>query len=203
MSFFLSTYLESYTKIHKQILEKSQWKHIKWFYTENLNKLEFTPILSHPKVQLFWTNSNNCKNFGMKGVKTETLDLHRLHSIRIPLDLKKKKNPTLCITAPWLLSEANQKGHAWQAHEYDPYTSRTGPVTSRPSLGNWHKHAKECSFLDLFFWCIVLLIYLLLAVLGLPCCTGFSLAGESISCSLGVVPRLLTAAASLVAERGL
>ena len=91
MSFFLSTYPESYTKIHKQIFENSQWKHIKWFYTENLNKLEFTPIFSHPKVQLFWTNSNNCKNFGMKRVKTETLELQHLHSIRIPLDLKKKK----------------------------------------------------------------------------------------------------------------
>ena len=102
------------------------------------------------------------------------------------------------------LNWTDQKGHAWQVHEHDPYTSRTGPVTARPSLGNWHKHSKEFSFLTLFFSkCIILLIYLLLAVLGLPCCTGFSLVGESRSYSLVVVHRLLSLQSSGSRDWGL
>ena len=43
-------------------------------------------------------------------------------------------------------------------------------------------------------------IYLFMVVLGLHCCSGFSLAAASGQYSLVVVCRLLTAAASLVAE---
>ena len=47
------------------------------------------------------------------------------------------------------------------------------------------------------------LIYLLLAVLGLRCCSGFSLVVASGGYSLFVVLRLLIGMASLVAERRL
>ena len=46
-------------------------------------------------------------------------------------------------------------------------------------------------------------IYLLLTVLGLPCCAGFLLVAVSGGCSLVEVHRLLIAIASLVAEPGL
>ena len=46
-------------------------------------------------------------------------------------------------------------------------------------------------------------IYLFVAVLGLLCCTGFSLAALSGGYSPVVVRRLLTAEASPVGERGL
>ena len=45
--------------------------------------------------------------------------------------------------------------------------------------------------------------FLLLALLGLHCYTGFSLVVASGICSLVVVHRLLIAVASLVGERGL
>ena len=45
-------------------------------------------------------------------------------------------------------------------------------------------------------------IYLLLAVLGLRCCAGFSLAVGSGACSLVAVRWLLAEVASLVAEHG-
>jgi len=46
-------------------------------------------------------------------------------------------------------------------------------------------------------------IYLFLAVLGLLCCTGFSLVAEFRDYSPVAVCRLLIAVASLVAEHGL
>ena len=47
------------------------------------------------------------------------------------------------------------------------------------------------------------MIYFFLAVLGLHCCVGFSLAVESEGYSLVAVCRLLVAVTSLVAERRL
>ena len=47
------------------------------------------------------------------------------------------------------------------------------------------------------------MINLLLVVLGLRCCTGFSLAAVSRGCSPVAMPGLLIAAASLVAEHKL
>ena len=47
------------------------------------------------------------------------------------------------------------------------------------------------------------LVIFLMAVLGLHCCSGFSLAVASGGCSLVVVCRLGIAVASLVAEHGL
>ena len=47
------------------------------------------------------------------------------------------------------------------------------------------------------------LFYLFLAVLGLCCCTGFSLVVVIGGCSLVAVHGLLIAVASLVAEHGL
>ena len=46
-------------------------------------------------------------------------------------------------------------------------------------------------------------IYLLLAVLGLRCCLGFSLVAASEGCSLASVHGLAIAGASLVGEHGL
>ena len=46
-------------------------------------------------------------------------------------------------------------------------------------------------------------LYLMLAVLGLRCCSGFSLGAESRGYPLAVVHRLLTALASLVVDHGL
>ena len=46
-------------------------------------------------------------------------------------------------------------------------------------------------------------IYLFMAVLGLHCCTGFSLVEASMGYPLGVLCWLLIAVASLVAEHGL
>ena len=48
------------------------------------------------------------------------------------------------------------------------------------------------------FILIILFIYLFLAVLGLHCCTGFSVVAESWNCPLAVVYRVLTAVASLI-----
>ena len=48
-----------------------------------------------------------------------------------------------------------------------------------------------------------LFIYLFLAMLGLLCCAGFSLAVANRGCSLAVVCRLLTAVASLAVEYGI
>ena len=45
--------------------------------------------------------------------------------------------------------------------------------------------------------------YLLWAVLGLPCCTGFSLVVVSRAYSLAEICRLLTAVVSLIAEHRL
>ena len=53
-----------------------------------------------------------------------------------------------------------------------------------------------------FFFCLILFIYLFLAVLGLCCCEGLSLVPERRGRSL-VVLRFLTAVASSVAEHGL
>ena len=48
-----------------------------------------------------------------------------------------------------------------------------------------------------------LFIYYFLAVLGLPCCAGFSLVTESRGYSLAAVSGLLSAVASLLVEHGL
>ena len=53
-----------------------------------------------------------------------------------------------------------------------------------------------------FFFIFPEIIYLLLAVLGLRCCAGFSLAVGSGACSLVAVRWLLAEVASLVAEHG-
>ena len=50
---------------------------------------------------------------------------------------------------------------------------------------------------------LILFIYLFLAVLGLHCCAGFSLAADSRGYSLYVARGLLTAVASPVTEHGL
>ena len=50
---------------------------------------------------------------------------------------------------------------------------------------------------------VIIFICLLLAVLGLHCCTGFSLVAASRGYSLVAVRGLLIAAASLVVEHGL
>ena len=50
---------------------------------------------------------------------------------------------------------------------------------------------------------IILFTYLFLAVLGLCCCTGFSLVAASGGYSPVAVPGLLIVVASLVAEPGL
>lgn len=138
---FPSAYLESYTKMHKQIFESSQWKHIKWFYTENFNELEFIPIFSCPKVQLFWTNSNNRKLWNESSQKWNLgFLLSVLYSIWTPLGLK-KIFPLHCVMAPCFISDAGQRGHALSVHGHDPYTSKIGPMISRPSLWGCHKHS--------------------------------------------------------------
>ena len=48
---------------------------------------------------------------------------------------------------------------------------------------------------------MIVCIYLLLAVLGLCCCTGFSLVVASGGCSVVVMCRLLIAVASVVVEQ--
>ena len=53
------------------------------------------------------------------------------------------------------------------------------------------------------FFLLFLFIHLFLAMLSLHCSMGFSLVAASRGYSLVVVCRLLTAVASLVAERGL
>ena len=58
------------------------------------------------------------------------------------------------------------------------------------------------SHLDIFLK-IIFLFSLFLAMLGLHCCTDFSLVAASRGYSLGVVSRLLIALASLVKEHGL
>ena len=55
-------------------------------------------------------------------------------------------------------------------------------------------YARTLLFLNFLF------IYLFLATLGLHCCMGFSPVAVSQGYSLAVVPRLLIAVASLVAE---
>ena len=48
---------------------------------------------------------------------------------------------------------------------------------------------------------MIVCIYLLLAVLGLRCCTGFSLVVASGGCSVVAMRRLLIAVASVVVEQ--
>ena len=55
----------------------------------------------------------------------------------------------------------------------------------------------------LFKFYVIIFICLLWAVLGLRCCTGFSLVAASRGYSLFAVHGLLIAAASLVVEHGL
>ena len=58
-------------------------------------------------------------------------------------------------------------------------------------------------FLRTLSFLIVLFIYLFMAVLGLPCCLGFSLVAANEGCSLVAVHGLLLVVASLVVEHGL
>ena len=61
-------------------------------------------------------------------------------------------------------------------------------------------HADACHVTNSLF---LIFIYLVLAVLGLGCCMGFSLVVVSGDYSLVVVYRFLIAVASLAAEHGL
>ena len=67
----------------------------------------------------------------------------------------------------------------------------------------WHADAFHSWTSCLFVCFFNNFIYLLLTVLGLPCCAGFLLVAVSGGCSLVEVHRLIIAIASLLAERGL
>ena len=82
---------------------------------------------------------------------------------------------------------------AWCAAVY-------GVTNCRTRLSDWteliHTYIYICKYV------IILFIYLFLAVLGLQCWVGFSLAAATGGYSLVLVHRLLMAVASLVAEHG-
>ena len=87
------------------------------------------------------------------------------------------------------VSPSRSHGQVWV-----PRSLRLGSLCSSTQSFFFFNGLRVCTH----FVLIILFIYLFLAVLGLHCCTGFSVVAESWNCPLAVVYRVLTEVASFI-----